>query len=141
MATECVKKLLQALRSKIDDEFIDDMALIKAIKETLMMIDYPQITYSKIPDKIKGASGKLKGYEADNFIEAVSDFVSNFQSQVRKDINDFVDKLEVTFNDVKIGEIVFKKLMGELTRLENDLKSKAAKLDEYKNLERKLQNA
>lgn len=138
---ECIKKLLQALRSKINDEFIDDMALIKAIKETLMMIDYPQITYSKIPDKIKGASGKLKGYEADNFIEAVSDFVSNFQSQVRKDINDFVDKLEVTFNDVKIGEIVFKKLMGELTRLENDLKSKAAKLDEYKNLERKLQNA
>lgn len=138
---ECVEGLLQALRSKVDDEFIDDIALLKAIKESLMMIDYPQIAYSKIPDKIKGASGTLKDREADEFIEVVSNFVSNFQSQVRRDINAFADELEDTFNGVKIGESVFKKLISELTRLESDLKNKAARLDEYKNLERKLQDA
>lgn len=138
---ECVKGLLQALQSKVDDEFIDDIALLKAVKESLMMIDYPQIAYSKIPDKIKGASGTLKDWEADEFIEVVSNFVSNFQSQVRRDINAFADELEDTFNGVKIGESVFKKLISELTRLESDLKNKAARLDEYKNLERKLQDA
>ena len=138
---ECVEGLLQALRSKVDDEFIDDIALLKAVKESLMMIDYPQIAYSKIPDKIKGASGTLKDWEADEFIEVVSNFVSNFQSQVRRDINAFADELEDTFNGVKIGESVFKKLISELTRLESDLKNKAARLDEYKNLERKLQDA
>ena len=138
---ECVEGLLQALRSKVDDEFIDDIALLKAVKESLMMIDYPQIAYSKIPDKIKGASGTLKDWEADEFIEVVSNFVSNFQSQVRRDINAFADELENTFNGVKIGESVFKKLISELTRLESDLKNKAARLDEYKNLERKLQDA
>lgn len=129
------------MRSKVDDEFIDDIALLKAVKESLMMIDYPQIAYSKIPDKIKGASGTLKDWEADEFIEVVSNFVSNFQSQVRRDINAFADELEDTFNGVKIGESVFKKLISELTRLESDLKNKAARLDEYKNLERKLQDA
>ena len=138
---ECVEGLLQALRSKVDDEFIDDIVLLKAVKESLMMIDYPQIAYSKIPDKIKGASGTLKDWEADEFIEIVSNFVSNFQSQVRRDINAFADELEDTFNGVKIGESVFKKLISELTRLESDLKNKAARLDEYKNLERKLQDA
>lgn len=134
----CISQLLQALRSKVDDEFIDDIALSKAVKEALTMIDYPQMTYSQIPDEIKGASGTLKDYMADEFIKAVSNFVSDFQSQVRRDINAFIDELQDTFKGIFIGKIVFSKLQSELARLENDLQNKAARLDEYKNLERTL---
>lgn len=134
--------LLSALRGKVSDEFLDDIAIEKAIKNAIAMLNYPPIQYTtQIPDEIKGANGKFERYEADEFIENVAKFCVDFEDKVVEDISSFIDTLERTLNEAKLGKIVFGELDNELKRLQNDLENKALRLAEYKRLQTSLEEA
>lgn len=147
--------LLKALREEISDEFIDGFVFKKCLRDIFNKITYPSIKYSsKIPYSISGMSGILEdnvegGYAcveakyehpATHFINEVSNFTRRFKQEVREDIDKLANELSSVFA-FGFGKDMFQSLSDEIQSLQKDLASKALKLDEYKTLERSLENA
>lgn len=147
--------LLKALREEISDEFIDGFVFKKCLRDIFNKITYPSIKYSsKIPYSISGMSGILEdnvegGYAwveakyehpATHFINEVSNFTMRFKQEVREDIDKLANDLSSVFA-FGFGKDMFQSLSDEIQSLQKDLASKALKLDEYKTLERSLENA
>ncbi len=148
--------LLKALREEISDEFIDGFVFKKCLRDIFNKITYPSIKYSsKIPYSISGMSGILKdsakssrvgfgddkvNYPATHFINEVSNFTRRFKQEVREDIDKLANELSSVFA-FGFGKDMFQSLSDEIQSLQKDLASKALKLDEYKTLERSLENA
>lgn len=148
--------LLKALREEISDEFIDGFVFKKCLRDIFNKITYPSIKYSsKIPYSISGMSGILKdsakssrvgfgddkvNYPATHFINEVSNFTRRFKQEVREYIDKLANELSSVFA-FGFGKDMFQSLSDEIQSLQKDLASKALKLDEYKTLERSLENA
>lgn len=147
--------LLKALREEISDEFIDGFVFKKCLRDIFNKITYPSIKYSsKIPYSISGMSGILEdnvegGYAwveakyehpATHFINEVSNFTRRFKQEVREDIDKLANELSSVFA-FGFGKDMFQSISDEIQSLQKDLESKALKLDEYKTLERSLENA
>lgn len=148
--------LLKALREEISDEFIDGFVFKKCLRDIFNKITYPSIKYSsKIPYSISGMSGILKdsakssrvgfgddkvNYPATHFINEVSNFTRRFKQEVREDIDKLANELSSVFA-FGFGKDMFQSISDEIQSLQKDLASKALKLDEYKTLERSLENA
>lgn len=150
--------LLKALREEINDEFIDGFVFKKCLRDIFNKITYPSIKYSsKIPYSISGMSGILEdnvegggGYlyitevkyehPATHFINEVSNFTRRFKQEVREDIDKLANELSSVFA-FGFGKDMFQSISDEIQSLQKDLASKALKLDEYKTLERNLENA
>lgn len=146
--------LLKALREKINDEFIDGFVFKKCLRDIFNKITYPSIKYSsKIPYSISGMSGILEDSvethfigddeyhrPATRFINEVFDFTMRFKQEVREDIDKLANELSSVFA-FGFGKDMFQSISDEIQSLQKDLASKALKLDEYKTLERSLENA
>lgn len=148
--------LLKALREEINDEFIDGFVFKKCLRDIFNKITYPSIKYSsKIPYSISGMSGILEdnvegGYlyitevkyehPATHFINEVSNFTRRFKQEVREDIDKLANELSSVFA-FGFGKDMFQSISDEIQSLQKDLASKTLKLDEYKTLERNLENA
>lgn len=148
--------LLKALREEISDEFINGFVFKKCLRDIFNKITYPSIKYSsKIPYSISGMSGILKdsakssrvgfgddkvNYPATHFINEVSNFTRRFKQEVREDIDKLANELSSVFA-FGFGKDMFQSISDEIQSLQKDLESKALKLDEYKTLERSLENA
>lgn len=148
--------LLKALREEISDEFIDGFVFKKCLRDIFNKITYPSIKYSsKIPYSISGMSGILKdsakssrvgfgddkvNYPATHFINEVSNFTRRFKQEVKEDIDKLANELSSVFA-FGFGKDMFQSISDEIQSLQKDLASKALKLDEYKTLERSLENA
>lgn len=148
--------LLKALREEISDEFIDGFVFKKCLRDIFNKITYPSIKYSsKIPYSISGMSGILKdnakssrvgfgddkvNYPATHFINEVSNFIRRFKQEVREYIDKLANELSSVFA-FGFGKDMFQSISDEIQSLQKDLASKALKLDEYKTLERSLENA
>lgn len=146
--------LLKALREEISDEFIDGFVFKKCLRDIFNKITYPSIKYSsKIPYSISGMSGILEDSvethfigddeyhrPATRFINEVFDFTMRFKQEVREDIDKLANELSSVFA-FGFGKDMFQSISDEIQSLQKDLASKALKLDEYKTLERSLENA
>lgn len=147
--------LLKALREEISDEFINGFVFKKCLRDIFNKITYPSIKYSsKIPYSISGMSGILEdnvegGYAwveakyehpATHFINEVSNFTRRFKQEVKEDIDKLANELSSVFA-FGFGKDMFQSISDEIQSLQKDLASKALKLDEYKTLERSLENA
>lgn len=136
------KSLLIILRKEVGDSYLDKQLISNSVKSALDAIEYPKISYeSQIPDSINGASGVLRDYYAERFIEEVRKYIDDFKSQVGKDINSFADKIEANLEGIKLGDKIFSKISSEIERLKDDLANKTLRLNEYKNLQTNLEEA
>lgn len=77
---------------------------------------------------------------ATRFINEVFDFTMRFKQEVREDIDKLANELSSVFA-FGFGKDMFQSISDEIQSLQKDLASKALKLDEYKTLERSLENA
>lgn len=134
-------QLLRAVREKVDDSLLDDVVFGKATKKVISTIlDRPKISFeSRIPDFIKGADGTLTHYQADEFIKDLEKFCVDFEDGVRYNITELIATMRDTFDDAKLGEIIFAQIDSELAQLQSDLQGKALALDTYKNLQKQLE--
>lgn len=120
--------------------YMDRILISNSIKSAFNAIEYPEISYeSQIPDSINGTSGTLKDKEAERFIAVVETYITDFKSQVGKDINSFADKIGANLKGIKLGDKIFSKIISEIERLKDDLADKTLKLKEYKNLQTNLE--
>ncbi len=120
--------------------YMDRILISNSIKSAFDTIEYQEISYeSKIPDSINGASGTLTGYYAEQFIDEVEKYITDFKSQVGKDINSFADKIRANLEGIKLGDKIFVNIIKEIERLKDDLANKTQRLKEYKNLQTNLE--
>ncbi len=131
------RELLSTLKDCIKGDYKN--LLDKALDETFGEIKYPQPNYaSAIPSAISGASGKLKGYAAREFLEAVDAYFADFEPKLKSHINAFITSLENALKKTNLGERVLAKLIGEIQRHKKDLGNKTLMLDEYSRIYRGL---
>ena len=120
--------------------YMDRILISNSIKSAFNAIEYPEISYeSRIPDSINGKSGTLKDKEAERFIAVVETYITDFKSQVGKDINSFADKIKVSLEGIKLGDKIFGNIIKEIERLKDDLADKTLRLKKYKNLQTNLE--
>ena len=129
----CSKKIIQALRSEVGDKFLDISMLDRMTKGIIGAIRYPEISLPEFPQELRG-SGKLKGWQAEKYIEKFDDFFYNYRSTVDKVTRDYLIKLIEGFKKIKLGDQVFGSLEKELARLESEIQNRQSNLDRYKRM-------
>lgn len=121
-------RLIATLREKAGDENIDIHLVQRTIRNLLNSISYPEIVYTgTIPDELK-KSGTLKNLEAEQFMEEVKNYISNFQERVRNDIKKYIASLVTVLKNQNIGEDIFSSYSKNIENLENDINNKELSL-------------
>ena len=86
---------------------------------------------STFPKEIE-KGGNLKGTEAEEFMECVYNYLSNFKTKVRKAVEIYISSMIDLLKREKLGENVILNYLRNIERLENDINNKELSLTKYK---------
>ena len=86
-------------------------------------------------------SGTLKGYEAEDFLNAASEFARNLKNRVKNDVKSSVDALIGSFKSQDVANVIFVKYDEEINSLVSDINNKEQALDRYKFILKDIKNA
>lgn len=121
-------RLIATLRDKAGDENIDTHLVQRTIKNLLNSVTYPEMIYTgTIPKELK-KTGTLKNSEAEQFMEEVKNYISNFQQRVRNDIKNYISSLIDVLKNQNVGENIFSSYSKNIENLENDINNKELSL-------------
>lgn len=129
----CSKKITQALRSEVGDKYLDIPMLDRMTRGIIGAIQYPEISLPEFPQEL-GGSGKLEGWQAEEYIKKFDDFFYNYRSTVDKATQDYLIKLIEGLKKIRLSDQVFRSLEKELARLESEIQNKQSNLDRYKRM-------
>lgn len=122
------KKVLPILREKAGDENLDLHQIQKSIRNSVNSIEYPEISYTDIFPNSLNKGGKLKEYEAREFVEEAEKYLLDFKDRVKKDIKNYLSSLEEKLKSQNLGENIFSDYIKKIKELENDLENKELSL-------------
>ena len=135
------KSLISSARSVVDDDVLDPVIISRTIRGTLNSVQNPDINYSGSFPRELQKSGTLKGYEAEDFLNAASEFARNLKNRVRNDVKSSVDALIGSFKSQDVANIIFVKYDEEINSLVSDINNKEQALDRYKFILKDIKNA
>lgn len=135
------KSLISSARSVVDDDVLDPVIISRTIRGTLNSVQNPDINYSGSFPRELQKSGTLKGYEAEDFLNAASEFARNLKNRVKNDVKSSVDALIGSFKSQDVANIIFVKYDEEINSLVGDINNKEQALDRYKFILRDIKNA
>ncbi|TKX28346.1 hypothetical protein CQA38_08225 [Campylobacter sp. MIT 12-5580] len=125
------EKLIGVIQKNFNAEEIDLPKIAGILKSIIASIPVKELDYSdKLPDKLK-QSGKLIKWEAEEFMEEVNSFLSEFSKEVSLDINNFIKDLEKSLESSNIVEKLFASYEEELQRLQSELENKELNIEKY----------
>lgn len=132
------KSLVSALRSEVGDDALDITLIRQTIRAVLNTAKYPEISYNgDMPSELK-KSGTLKNHEAESFLDAASNYISNLNNRVRDDIKSYIESLVNILKGQNIADNIFKRYTSDIEKLENDIKYKELSLDRLNNIIQQL---
>lgn len=133
-------RLIATLREKAGDGNIDIHLVQRTIRNLLNSISYPEIVYTgTIPDELK-KTGTLKNWEAEQFMEEVKNYISNFQQRVRNDIKNYISSLIDVLKNQNIGDDIFSSYSKNIENLENDINNKELSLSKNQYILKQLES-
>lgn len=133
-------RLIATLREKAGDGNIDIYLVQRTIRNLLNSISYPEIVYTGIiPDELK-KMGTLKNREAEQFMEEVKNYISNFQQRVRNDIKNYISSLIDVLKNQNIGDDIFSSYSKNIENLENDINNKELSLSKNQYILKQLES-
>lgn len=133
-------RLIATLREKAGDGNIDIHLVQRTIRNLLNSISYPEILYTgTIPDELK-KTGTLKNWEAEQFMEEVKNYISNFQQRVRDDIKNYISSLIDVLKNQNIGDNIFSSYSKNIENLENDINNKELSLSKNQYILKQLES-
>ena len=135
------KSLISSARSVVDDDVLDPVIISRTIRGTLNSVQNPDINYSGSFPRELQKSGTLKGYEAEDFLNAASEFARNLKTRVRNDVKYSVDTLIGSFKSQDVANVIFVKYDEEINSLVSDINNKEQALDRYKFILKDIKNA
>lgn len=128
------RELIKAIRTKVDDEYLETYRIIQAFRKVFNEITYPQIIYSGgLPESLY-AKGTLKEKKAEDFIDIAQSYVNNLRKRVRNDIDQFLSKLITELSSIKLSEEFFSNYNTLLKELEEQIKNKKIIIDTFNRL-------
>ena len=135
------KSLISSARSVVDDDVLDPVIISRTIRGTLNSVQNPDINYSGSFPRELQKSGTLKGYEAEDFLNAASEFARNLKNRVKNDVKSSVDALIGSFKSQDVANVIFVKYDEEINSLVSDINNKEQALDRYKFILKDIKNA
>ncbi|MEJ8622944.1 dynamin family protein [Helicobacter pylori] len=123
---ELYAKVLSQLRQIIrDDDLIDEEAFQKSVMAVLDSIEFKEFDYTdKLPGKIRGKTGFLKGDEANAFIQSVEMHVRNFKDETIKDVKGYIQGLREALERQNFASDTLQKLKENMQNLHNQVQNK-----------------
>ncbi|MCQ2916123.1 dynamin-like GTPase family protein [Helicobacter pylori] len=122
---ELYAKVFKQLREIISDDLIDEVAFKISVMAVLDPIEFKKFDYTdKLPSEIRGKTGKLKGDEANAFIQSVGNYVRNFEAETKKDVKGYIQGLRETLERQNFASDTLKKLQENMQNLHNQVQNK-----------------
>ncbi|EMR56935.1 50S ribosome-binding GTPase family protein [Helicobacter pylori UMB_G1] len=122
---ELYAKVFSQLREIISDDLIDEVAFKKSVDAVLNPIEFKEFDYAdKLPGKIRGKTGFLKGDEANAFIQSVGNYVRGFESEVKQDVKGYIQGLRENLEKQNFASDTLKKLKENMQNLHNQVQNK-----------------
>ncbi|WQU26624.1 dynamin family protein [Helicobacter pylori] len=122
---ELYAKVFKQLREIISDDLIDEVAFQKSVGAVLNSIEFEEFDYAdKLPGKIRGKTGFLKGDEANAFIQSVENHVRGFEAEAKKDVKGYIQGLKEDLGEQDFANGVLSKLQKDMQDLHNQVQNK-----------------
>lgn len=135
-----LKKIITTLRSRVDDEHLDGDLISRAVRGVVSKLELPVVDYDrKIPSNLK-AKGKLKGTEAEQYLEDASEYLRSLKTKVNTVSRNYIASLIADLSAVQISGDIFGHYRDELEELEKQLQNRELMLHEYARFEEELKN-
>jgi len=134
------KTLLNALREKASDEYLDMSLIEKAIRQVVSKIQLPDISYDRsLPDNLS-ARGTLKRSQAEEYLENAGEFVRELKGKVTKDTKSYISRINSDLSSLNVSKMIFGQYNDELAKLKEQLESRELILREYERCIEELNN-
>ena len=127
-----LKEIIPVIINKAGVLNIDEHQIERAVRNTIDLIEYQKIDYTSTFPKEIEKGGNLKGTEAEEFMECVYNYLSNFKTKVRKAVEIYISSMIDLLKREKLGENVILNYLRNIERLENDINNKELSLTKYK---------
>jgi len=125
-------ELLKSLRSKIDDEYIDDYILRNAIKTIFNKTEKPKIEFdNELPEELN-CSGTLEGESAEDFLSEARDYLTKTKKKCLKAIKKYGINLVTELCSIVPSDTLFSSIREQILNLEEQIRHRAASIDSYK---------
>jgi predicted GTPase len=123
------KRITHELREAIQD---DDNIPLDMLKTTLRrMVNNMELPELDIVSHAfsSAASGTLKNYEAEQFLDAANSYLGELRTFYSKKTNEFITAIENSAKREKVSDLIFKDLRTQIETLEKEIGNKKLTLD------------
>ncbi|MHA1692668.1 MAG: dynamin family protein [Candidatus Heimdallarchaeaceae archaeon] len=130
--------LIKEIRSRIDDEYLMEHILIRALSRVLNKIVEPELDYEfNLPYDLV-ARGTIRGAEVEQYLNNLHLFKSKYHRSLKYDINSFLKNLESELFSIKLSEEFFSNYDEILAKLQDQISNKEIILDSFDRLVKDL---
>ncbi|WP_086280114.1 dynamin family protein [Campylobacter devanensis] len=141
--TSMPAQLIRALKDGLGE---DKSSEIKAgkfrsiISTVLTRLAIPVLCYRD--KRLKNAAqGRLKGYDAENFINMAFNHIEDFRNSVKDDLSDFIDELDDSLDKFDLAKTLFDQYDKDIEKLTSDIKNKEMAIAELNRIKADIQGA
>ena len=130
--------LIGEIRSRIDDEDLQEHIIIQAIGHVLDKIIKPSISYSgELPRELSGR-GTIVGKQVDLYLDNLHRYKTKFQRRIRRDIQLFLEELNNSLSSIALSEEFFSNYDEKLKELEEQIENKEIVIDSFNRLRKDI---
>ncbi len=127
-------------KNTADNAHLDAYLISRAVRDAVGKLDTSGVQYNEtLPSNLK-KSGKLRGEEAEEYMEAVLNQLRKMKRGIKSITDDYISGLVKKLKMCKISDIIFSKYQDELEKLKEDLQNYEITMSELKRFEKELQN-
>lgn len=132
------REITKELKNNVSDIKLDLDLIENSIMSVLTNISFPKFKYnSQLPDALR-KSGKLIGYECEEFMCETENYAIKLKNKSDSDIKTIEKIINETIHQSEIGNKIINKYIEQIDNLTKDLSDKENSIKKYKNILSKL---
>ena len=129
-----LKDLLTSLQESVGDEALDADMIKQSVRNIIANISLPEFSYDTTLPAALQKSGKLVGYERDEFLNALESFQSELRSRTNADIKAICATLDKAISNANIGDKFINSYEEKIEQLAKDASDKEASIARYNSI-------
>ncbi|WP_086280887.1 dynamin family protein [Campylobacter devanensis] len=129
-----LKDLLTSLQESVGDEALDADMIKQSVRNIIANISLPEFSYDTTLPAALQKSGKLVGYERDEFLNALESFQSELRSRTNADIKAICATLDKAISNANIGDKFINSYEEKIEQLAKDAQDKESSLARYRSI-------
>ena len=129
-----LKDLLTSLQESVGDEALNADMIKQSVRNIIANISLPEFSYDTTLPAALQKSGKLVGYERDEFLNALESFQSELRSRTNADIKAICATLDKAISNANIGDKFINSYEEKIEQLAKDAQDKESSLARYRSI-------